>query len=328
MADFTSTFFLYREKTDGGIEILRCKSLDDAVELPGEIEGRPVTELGAYAFSAGEKYPKDGIWTGTEAERDGVPELFGEGLKRIHLPAGLQRVGAYAFYNCWNLEELYFSSSTYDWGAGAFTGCGKVKLLDVEMVAGKKSGFKDVLSELRQTLLAVCHGDQEARLIFPEFYEESVENTPARILETHMHGCGHQYRYCFRDSQFQFETYDSLFPYVKAQEPEELVVRLASLRLRYPGGLTKGYEKIYKEYVREHRETAAYDAVRTRDMEYLTWLTDTFHYEREELIRVMDAAAREGGTAVISRLMELLNRPASLNGTEKVAVPKRKRFEL
>lgn len=31
-------------------------------------------------------------------------------------------------------------------------------------------------------------GGQEAKLLFPEHYEEAVENTPARILETHHHG--------------------------------------------------------------------------------------------------------------------------------------------
>ena len=29
---------------------------------------------------------------------------------------------------------------------------------------------------------------QEAHLIFPEYYEEAVENTPARIIENHFHG--------------------------------------------------------------------------------------------------------------------------------------------
>ena len=54
-----------------------------------------------------------------------------------------------------------------------------------------------MLAELRQTLFVDYHGKQEARLVFPEFFEESVENTPARIIMREMHGCGHRYRYCF-----------------------------------------------------------------------------------------------------------------------------------
>ena len=37
--------------TKDGVCILRCYSLDSIAELPSKIEGKPVTELGAYAFS-------------------------------------------------------------------------------------------------------------------------------------------------------------------------------------------------------------------------------------------------------------------------------------
>ena len=60
--------------------------------------------------------------------------------------------------------------------------------------------LREILSELHQALrvdLKAPDGALKARLIFPEFYEESVENTPARIIMREMHGCGHMYRYCF-----------------------------------------------------------------------------------------------------------------------------------
>lgn len=41
-----------------------------------------------------------------------------------------------------------------------------------------------------------------AKLVFPEYFEESVENTPARIIMREMHGCGHMYRYCFDGTRF------------------------------------------------------------------------------------------------------------------------------
>ena len=36
---------------------------------------------------------------------------------------GVQKIGRYGFYNCRNLEELWFSSDFTDLGSGAFTGC-------------------------------------------------------------------------------------------------------------------------------------------------------------------------------------------------------------
>ena len=42
----------YRDAKDGGIEVLRCFSKEDQVEIPSEIEGKRVTKIGDYAFSA------------------------------------------------------------------------------------------------------------------------------------------------------------------------------------------------------------------------------------------------------------------------------------
>ena len=60
--------------------------------------------------------------------------------------------------------------------------------------------------------------EYEARLIFPEYFEDSVENTPARIVCIETHGCGHRYRYCFAGRVFQYRGYDELFPHVQVQE--------------------------------------------------------------------------------------------------------------
>lgn len=60
-----------------------------------------------------------------------------------------------------------------------------------------------------------------ARLMFPEFYEEGVENTPARILETHVHGSGILYRNCFQGRKIDFYQYDNAFPHAMAQESGE-----------------------------------------------------------------------------------------------------------
>ena len=42
----------YRDAKDGGIEVLRCFSKEDQVEIPSEIDGKRVTKIGDYAFSA------------------------------------------------------------------------------------------------------------------------------------------------------------------------------------------------------------------------------------------------------------------------------------
>ena len=80
----------------------------------------------------------------------------------------------------------------------------------------EKSCLKEILSELNETVAVHYRERGEtgektllAELLFPAFYEEAVENTPARITETHVHGCGHRYRYCFENTQLLFREYDS-----------------------------------------------------------------------------------------------------------------------
>lgn len=205
-----------------------------AVTLPEELDGYPVTELGAYALSKSE-------------------------VEEVRLPSGVKKIGAYAFYGCQKLRRIYCHGRALDLGAGLFAGAGSVGFLDITESEGEKSCFKDMLSELRQTLRVRVHRkweNTEARLIFPEYYEESVENTPARILFVETHGCGHRYRYCFAGRDFQYRGYDELFPHVKVQEPEALVTELALGRLLFPCGLTEPFKQMYREYVREHWKMA------------------------------------------------------------------------
>lgn len=212
------------------------------VVIPEQIEGYPVTELGAYV-------------------------LAGSDVEELWLPGDLKRIGAYGFYNCEKLRRIHCTSRTTDLGTGLFAGAGNVDFMDILIFDGEKSCLKELLSELRQTLrvrIRLCRPEddrrsgerKEARLIFPEYYEESVENTPARILYIETHGCGHRYRYCFAGTQFRYLQYDELFSHVKVQEQETLVTELALGRLMYPLGLLEKYEKMYQEYVSEHWQTA------------------------------------------------------------------------
>lgn len=292
----------YYKKTERGICILRCRSLDTAVVIPEEIEGLPVTELGDYVCSETCRTLENGVWDCGKEPED-LPGLWGNRLTELSLPLSVRKIGRYAFYNCEKLEKLSCSTETLDWGAGAFTGCRGIRQLELWEGTGEKSCFQEIISELPQTLWVHYHGKQEARLLFPEFFEESVENTPARILETHIHGCGHQYRYCFKESEFQYRDYDSLFPHVKVQETEETVLELAEARLLWPGGLTEENRRMYLEYLTEHKVMAAVCAIRKKDMERLRWLTGECSYHVQDFRKLLEEAA--GDPAVVSYLMNL-----------------------
>ncbi|MCI8661098.1 MAG: leucine-rich repeat protein [Lachnospiraceae bacterium] len=298
----------------------------EMVVIPEAIEEFPVTELGPYVL----------------AESEAI-ELW--------LPSRLKKIGAYGFYNCEKLERIHISSRTTDLGAGLFAGASHVGFLDIMVFEGEKSNLKELLSELRQTLRVKLHlceetgngryvKKAEARLIFPEYYEESVENTPARILYIETHGCGHRYRYCFAGTRFQYEGYDALFPHIMVQEKEELVTELALGRLKYPWGLSEKHKEMYEKYVREHWEIAGQLMIEAdlqgergnRNVEAggIVWLAEKLlgrtSANGESLLpyariqKLIQMAGHAGDTEAVSRLMDFWHH----NQGEK----KRRRFEL
>ncbi|MGN0372157.1 MAG: leucine-rich repeat protein [Enterocloster sp.] len=315
---------LYKETLDG-LCIQRCYGLDGIIQLPDEIGGRPVTELAGYVFSRtvrGREIPP--------AEYAGEPELCGAAVEELVLPEHIKKIGPYAFYNCSNLRSLSCWSTVRDWGAGVFTGCSQITKLDIRIREGEKSCFKEILSELRQTL-EVCvrgeDGELRARLIFPEFFEESVENTPARIIMREMHGCGHMYRYCFDNTAFQYREYDALFPHVQVQEKPELVTRLALYRLYWPWGLTEQSKMIYREYLTAHAGEAAYALIKRGELDLLRFMAELPEISEFHFAEMIKAAAVLENAQASALLMDARHRRCG--GQKTAARRERKRtFEL
>lgn len=348
------------DKVRDGVRILRCFSYDGQAEIPEQIGGLPVTELGAYICSEtvrrqepGETYlaeaAEPGRQTGSgasdgeaaglepcapelvtaEALKDGTPALRGNGLQSISLPSGLRKIGAYAFYNCENLERLELFSSLKDLGAGLFTGCRGIGQLDVHMVSGAKSCLKEVLAELRQTLRVNCldqRGQTQARLLFPEYYEESIENTPARLLTQEMHGCGHRYRNAFSGTDFQYLTYDKLFPHIQVQEKPELVTELVLGRLMYPVQLSEERRKIYEEYAAGHGPEIFRVAAEKQDWEILKFTARAGWCGRNCLDGMLEEGNRKGNPEALGILMDIRHEKKM----EESPIPdkRRRRFEL
>lgn len=130
----------------------------------------------------------------------------------------MRKIGAYGFYECEQLKRIYCYSRVLDLGAGLFAGVPVVEYLDITEFPGEALLLKGDAGRGFVRLCGCASPDAgcaseaaEARLIFPEYYEDSVENTPARIVSIETHGCGHRYRYCFAGRVFQYRGYDELF---------------------------------------------------------------------------------------------------------------------
>ena len=150
--------------------------------------------------------------------------------EEMEIADGVEEIGNYTFYGCGRLRSLSFTDSLKRIGGGSFTGCSALRELHVLMGEGAKSCIMDVAAEtFHEVFVTITFretGDR-AKLVFPEYYEEGVENTPARILETHFHGSGYRYRQCFTEKRVDYHRYDSLFEVAKVYEKPEILIPMA-----------------------------------------------------------------------------------------------------
>lgn len=317
---------------DNSAEIIRCRGTVSKVVLPGQIAGYPVKKVAAYAFSAKKEKedtaalvyesPEDSLF------RDNERLLAGDEIEEVVFPDTVEEIGNYIFYNCKMLKKLEFTDSLVRLGSGAFTGCGNLELLKVHMKRGNKSCVKEILGELWQRMdvlfINESGGPQEelqsVKLVFPEHYEEAVENTPARILFTQHHGTGNNYRQCFYGREMDYRKYDGLFPLAAAQEKPEVLADMVFSRLVYPLGLTAEYGAVYEAYVRNHpKETARY-LVEREQPKLLECMSQRGLWSRDCLEEAIGLAAEKGTAETLSFLMNEKHR--------MFPERKQKRFEL
>ena len=336
----------YREKS-GGIEILRCFGMGGRVEIPGMIDDKLVISAAPYAFShhmdEKEELKNAGLWEVSDGLGFSREEhvLAGNDVEEIVFPDTLKEIGRYIFYGCGNLKKLEFSDSLMQIGCGAFTGCHALEKLTVHMRQGKKSGVKEMLGEMWQRIdvnflyeyeedsiekpdmMYRRENKSEARLVFPEHYDEAVENTPARILYTEYHGSGSNYRQCFYDKELNYQEYDRLFEMAVAMDKLEVLVDMSFGRLEFPYELTGKARENYREYICKNLGDIAEYLVKQEDMHRLEVLSSQKLWTLEGIDSALDCASQRRETEVSAFLMNeranLVDNPA---GSERIDVDK------
>lgn len=330
-------------KNKNEIEILRCWSPGGSIRIPEKIDGAEVTAVAAYAFSSqrladsaditdSASYPliyTEGFWKETEE----LPEFCGSVVEEVVFPSGLREIGNYAFYGCTNLSSLSFSDRLRRLGAGIFTGCRSKMKLQIDFYEGEASCLKEICGEVRYDLEVELRyhltgqeaGIRQARLLFPEHYEEAVENTPARILFTQHHGSGNNFRQCFLKRKLQYEDYDRLFPLAAAQETMETLARMIFNRLTFPYCLNARAQETYRSFGMEHAQELALIFLKQQNLEGLQMMTKQGFWTKEVLTLTIQkasapaAVSRPGSAEILSYLMQEQHR---------LFPPRKKSFDL
>lgn len=294
---FVKMEFKYHIK-EGGVVIEHCYGMQERVRIPEHLQGYPVIGLDDYIFSD------------SRIKKEEARPICGMQLRELYLPATIKSIGKYAFYGCRNLEKLTLSHQPLDIGGGAFTGCVRVGRLHFFMKDASGYTLKDVTAELRQELRVTLEYEngEQAKLLFPEYYEEAVENTPARILETRFHGSGYHYRQCFQDGSFQFAEYDSLLFEAHNLESEDFCIELSLKRLQFPYKLSEEAKGCYISWLMEHRMAAAGWCIEFDQNEQLEFISTFIDWRSDELSILIQEANKQNRVEIQSFLMDYKHR--------------------
>lgn len=323
-------------KVKNGIEIVRCFGTEPYVVLPSQIEGLSVTRVAAYTFSARKREEDTDVleYQTEDSIRFGEDEEFlaGMNVREVVFPNTVKSIGNYIFYGCKNLERIEFSDALMDIGSGAFTGCDRLSKLDVHLNMGEKSCVKEILGDLWQRIDVSFYYDEKKEkvdLIFPEHYEEAVENTPARILFTQHHGSGNNYRQCFTAKEVDYRKYDELFALAKVYDQIELLADLAFSRLISGKGLTEKSKKVYEEYISENLQDILQILVKNKSSEMKMWQYMQEMIRKKLLnISALDWAIQLSAEAGMQELSAwLMNERFQLITEAEVTLAEKKSFE-
>lgn len=248
---------IYYKKTGQGVQLVRMFSEETDIVVPGEIDNIPVVSIAPYAFSKYKVEDKDVLVyeeKNQESILGGEPsERCGDNITAVHLPGQVKEVGNYAFYGCRNLKLFHTTDRLTRMGSGVFTGC-RLEEVEIDFYESAKSCLKEILTDIRYEIMATLKypEGETAKVLFPEYYADAVENTPARIVETHYYGSGGDYRECFYRRELDFEKYDRMFILSQARDEALATANLAAARLLHPYRLSETSKEQYRSYIKEH----------------------------------------------------------------------------
>lgn len=256
------------------------------IEIPECVDGLPVTAVERYAF----------------ADRLELAEVI--------LPRTLTRIGAHAFYNCKNLRLVELHDGIREIEDGAFKNCyrlGEVKMYSHE---AREGCIRNLLSDnIQEVTLSIEYDNGEwAKLLFPTFEDDYVENTPARIFQAVSYGSGGAYRQCMQVGMMDYRAFDGLFERSVREDRFEAALFNSVGRLMYPYRLFASARERYVNFLRENGERAALYYIGQGDVETLGFLCGLEVFDEGAAEAAVAEAARSGNPQLTGLFIDYKSR--------------------
>lgn len=154
--------FLWQKTEHGEARLLRVFGDYPLVELPKEIEGHRLTEIGAYCFSQKEHLPREDVLSSGFLESDSEGDIrqqvqayhpiCGDYVEAVILPDTIEQIGTCAFYNCTNLKTIEIGKKLQQVGSDAFMNCRMFTQLKIRANIVDKTGLRLILNQISSKL--------------------------------------------------------------------------------------------------------------------------------------------------------------------------------
>lgn len=222
------------EEVQGKARITGCTRPLRFLSVPEQVGGLQVFQIGDYAFR-------------------GMEDLC-----EAELPGSIASLGDHVFFNCIHLKKLTVYDTLTHVGDGAFKNCDQLSEIVLHVADGHASALRLLISDVMQDVRADLIYEksdgtfEKARLMFPAFYFDYIENYPARIFEEVIYGTGQAYRQCFRGGDVDYDAYDRLFERSVREDTPQAVIGHAIGRLSCPFRLGESCREAYRAWLSSH----------------------------------------------------------------------------
>lgn len=229
-----------------------------------------------------------------------------EALESVCLSEHVEEIGAHAFYNCRNLSWIEMSDRIVSIGDGAFKNCGKIHTVKLRCRGGNFRCLKDLLAELNQLLtVSIEYSAKDcAVLIFPYYFQDYEENTPARIINQVTIGSGVFYREAVGREEISYSLYDRNFYNEKIIDEPETVYQVALYRLAFPYRLSQNARLEYTAYLQEHFDDIFKLLIKKDRLEHVRLFLSLSFWRREAIQKAVEQARKAQQMDILSLLLE------------------------
>ena len=295
-----------------GIAVLRCETRDDTVRLPNAIDGTPVVQLSAYALS--ERAPDlSGRETFSVRVTCGGSEPVHDAnaIRSVFLPAALQSVGSYAFYNCRRLETITLSQTVTDFGGGALMNCRALHTIVLRAEPNAPTCLQKLLGEHAGELDVRFESRTPAHLLFPAYTEELEDLSPAHIFQRRIRGAGYGYRQCFDAGILSFRQYDLALTSLLERHDFAVAARVAARRLAVPYALSDTARDAYLDCLRAHGGALLRACAAAGESAAISFLLSLGVLTAADVDAACDTAREKEQTAALSVLLAATGKTAA-----------------